>query len=373
MSSDGADSDAGGRRYGMDRRQTSGPGRRREPLIGIGREEQRVQFATRAFFLVIYLAYFNFGGVLRADLSLALINLVAVVYAVLQVASWLHATRARISPWRWRAAMWVDLVMVGIAVFVDQNPVTPAFLVFLMVIFGNGMRYGVRVFTEAVVGTIAVGLVDVVLRFEAFRAALSPAHGLFLLVFVVVMIYARVLMGRVEASRLRAERAMHRDPLTGLLNRRGFEIEAERILADPTCGARCTLLFADLDGFKAVNDDLGHPAGDQVLRRVAAILSETARADDICGRYGGDEFVLLCPGISRHDGLRIGERLRAAVVQWADAEGCRLSLSIGIGEAPAHGVSIEQLMARVDAAMYAGRREHGRGSIRVIAADGASA
>jgi diguanylate cyclase (GGDEF)-like protein len=215
--------------------------------------------------------------------------------------------------------------------------------------------------------------VDLALRFEAFRAALSPAHGLFLLVFVVVMIYARVLMGRVEASRLHAERAMHRDPLTGLLNRRGFELEAERILTDPACGSRCTLLFADLDGFKSVNDDLGHAAGDQVLRRVAAILTDTARTDDICGRYGGDEFVLLCPGISRHDGVRIGERLRDAVVQWANTEGCRLSLSIGIGEAPEHGVSVEQLMARVDAAMYAGRREDGRGSIRVIATDGAPA
>jgi diguanylate cyclase (GGDEF)-like protein len=84
-----------------------------------------------------------------------------------------------------------------------------------------------------------------------------------------------------------AERAAETDPLTGLLNRRGLARAFARRLPD------AALLFLDLDGFKAVNDRLGHPAGDRLLVTVAARLRSALGPDDILGRWGGDEFLLI--------------------------------------------------------------------------------
>ncbi len=108
------------------------------------------------------------------------------------------------------------------------------------------------------------------------------------------------------------------DPLTGLLNRAGFAVEAGRARRTALRhGEPVTLAMVDLDGFKVVNDRLGHPAGDRLLCELAAVWTTSLRPSDVIGRFGGDEFVLLLPGLDEAGARGVLERLESAhPVRW---------------------------------------------------------
>lgn len=154
-----------------------------------------------------------------------------------------------------------------------------------------------------------------------------------------------------------AERAAGRDALTGLPNRRDFDAHAARTLADHAdAGRPLALLFVDLDGFKKVNDRLGHAVGDRLLRIVGARLSHGVRAGDFVCRHGGDEFLCLLPDVGSADRARaIAQKLACAV-----SAPCRLGprtvvavrASIGVATYPHDGRSVRTLLRRADAAMY---------------------
>lgn len=155
------------------------------------------------------------------------------------------------------------------------------------------------------------------------------------------------------------ERAVITDELTGLLNRRGFEAELGHALAlARRYGEPGVLVYVDLDGFKLVNDTYGHPAGDEVLRRVARLLSGAVRTTDFVGRLGGDEFAVLLVRTSWTGALT---RLRAirrlldpAVI---DIGGRTIAVRASLG-VQTYGSDDEgvQLMGRADRAMYAAKR-----------------
>lgn len=135
------------------------------------------------------------------------------------------------------------------------------------------------------------------------------------------------------AGLIRARGAMHAlaltDPLTGLLNRRGIEEEAGRMLC--AGAAELSIVYLDLDGFKGVNDCLGHAEGDRALQAMAGILLETFRAADAVGRIGGDEFVIVvAPG---SDAKVAARRLELRLEAWRHPdERYRLRASIGVGQ-----------------------------------------
>jgi len=144
------------------------------------------------------------------------------------------------------------------------------------------------------------------------------------------------------------------DPLTGLSNHRTVMQELDRLLA-PT-GARCAVLMLDLNEFKACNDTYGHLAGDAVLQHVSAILRESCRQDDIAGRVGGDEFMLVLPRAGALLAETIGKRIRLAVCDrpYCAPDGTEIQLSVSIGGAiaPDDARTRQQLIAAADAAMY---------------------
>ena len=335
-------------------------------LRAITWEEQRIQFMTRYLFWVLGMVYFNLGTTVTrsADFLLA-INLLFSAYFVLTSVHWWKARRARFSSLRWRLAMWTDLVCTAFAVLADASFATPAYAVFLVVILGNGMRYGLRPFGEAALGSFLLVLLVQFLRVDDVLSPLSVTSLFFLLFGGIVVLYAYSLMARIERQREVLSQQSGLDPLTGLLNRRGLEERATRLFSDVvTHGQTLSVLFVDLDQFKLINDQRGHHVGDTVLRKVAGLINASIRDSDVAARYGGDEFVLIMPGATRAQARQAGVRLQAAMDSWARQGDMQTSLSIGVAEAPTHGQTLEALLQRVDSAMYLNKQAGQRGGIR---------
>lgn len=170
-----------------------------------------------------------------------------------------------------------------------------------------------------------------------------------------------VLIARVQAvlaRRAAYERMSRFDSLTQLLNRptleREIDRELQRMLRYPGVS---TLVFVDIDGFKRVNDELGHAAGDRVLVQLSDVLRANTRSVDIAGRYGGEEFVLFLPETPEAKAIYVVERMQQHFRTPTEATGGRImTFSAGISEAPRDGENFETLCLRADAAMYAAKR-----------------
>lgn len=172
-----------------------------------------------------------------------------------------------------------------------------------------------------------------------------------------------VVGGLVSALRTRIERliatlseAARTDALTGLRNRRGFqellEVELER---SRRSGRSLTILLADIDHFKSVNDRLGHLAGDDALVRVAGAFERAKRLIDASARIGGEEFALIAPECDEAGAYSLAERLRTEVRNAFLTEPAPLTVSVGVGVYPTHGVSAEGLLHAADEALYAAK------------------
>jgi len=150
------------------------------------------------------------------------------------------------------------------------------------------------------------------------------------------------------------------DSLTGLANRRSFEetLRAEVARAS-RYGDSMSVVLADLDDFKRVNDRYGHPAGDVVLKTFAATLRRTVRESDTAGRWGGEEFALVLPSTDSDGALRLAERARAALaaesIELPDGSSIGVSASFGVASFPDWDEPGE-LLAAADSALYEAKR-----------------
>ena len=142
------------------------------------------------------------------------------------------------------------------------------------------------------------------------------------------------------------------DDLTQLFNSRHLNqcLESEIRRAKRT-KEPLTLIFLDLDGFKQINDNYGHPQGSKSLIEIAKIIKSASREMDIVGRYGGDEFVLILPATDTEGAIHVGERIRNRIETYTHKE-IRLTASIGIASYPRHATSKEALIRLADQAMY---------------------
>lgn len=150
------------------------------------------------------------------------------------------------------------------------------------------------------------------------------------------------------------------DPLTGLPNRRGFVARAlPAMAAARRNGNSCSVMMIDLDRFKAINDNFGHPAGDAVLRGVAVAIGQAVRGSDVAGRLGGEEFALLMPdGLA--DAALVADRLRAVVasdVAHPAGAGNPVTFSAGVAALDPAGdaAALEAALAAADRALYAAK------------------
>ncbi len=179
----------------------------------------------------------------------------------------------------------------------------------------------------------------------------------------------RMLSERVEGliSELRANAST--DPLTGLANRRGLATAYARELAQhQRTGRPFSLLVADLDRFKQINDALGHKAGDRALVEVSELLLAQVRAVDTAARIGGDEFALLLSDADDVHAAGVAERLDAAVHAHATREGWPGTISIGISVSNTDGVSLDDLLRHADSRLYLAKRRSVRDRAELDAA-----
>jgi diguanylate cyclase (GGDEF)-like protein/putative nucleotidyltransferase with HDIG domain len=147
--------------------------------------------------------------------------------------------------------------------------------------------------------------------------------------------------------------AARTDPLTGMLNRRALEELFDAELERSRRGARpLSVIVGDLDGFKAVNDGLGHQAGDQALCKLAEELGRWKRRIDMAARVGGEEFALLLPETDERGAFLVAERLRRATQRTFADEHVPLTISFGVASYPDHGADAELLMRAADQALY---------------------
>jgi diguanylate cyclase (GGDEF)-like protein len=158
----------------------------------------------------------------------------------------------------------------------------------------------------------------------------------------------------------RLSRQAQTDGLTGLANRRllaeRLEDELDRATRN---GTSVSLVMADIDNFKQINDSLGHQAGDEVLRAFAAALDRSVRETDLAARYGGEEFVVVLPGARLVNAVRAAEQMRktASELEVPDRNGevARFTVSFGVAEFPTYA-NAESLIAAADAALYQAKR-----------------
>jgi diguanylate cyclase (GGDEF)-like protein len=193
----------------------------------------------------------------------------------------------------------------------------------------------------------------------------SPLIVTLALLAVVSVIAGALLHGELEQRDLAVL-----DPLTGLLNRaslesRGAEIEQQALLT----GAAVSLVVCDIDRFKEVNDVHGHERGDAVLRDVALEMRRSLRSFELIYRIGGEEFLVLLPGVGLKEAVEVAERVRAAVAT-ARPGGLEVTVSAGVAAAAGEAVRYEALFGAADEALLSAKRD---GRNQVQAADGAVA
>jgi diguanylate cyclase (GGDEF)-like protein len=161
-----------------------------------------------------------------------------------------------------------------------------------------------------------------------------------------------------------AEQRADRDPLTGVYHHRYLKTRLEEeVKRAARTGATFAVLMLDIDRFKLVNDNFGHPAGDEALRVLTAVLIATCRESDVVGRYGGDEFLTILNDTDEAHALTVADRIRHDLaVAVLEFEGARIPLtaSIGVAEYPRDGRTASDLIATADAALYQSKRSADR-------------
>lgn len=203
---------------------------------------------------------------------------------------------------------------------------------------------------------------------EAFRA-----NSTWMVIFTIeLVLYALgtvfIVFMMVSDRTVRAHKAAaSMDPLTGLLNRRGFSEATSRMIdREARAGRPVTVMILDIDHFKSINDRFGHPAGDEILKLFATVVVANLRISDLVGRIGGEEFAAMLP-CSIEEALMAAERVRESfqdsgiVVDNAPVD---TTVSIGVSSGPAH-TELEVLLASADTALYQAKRS---GRNRVAAA-----
>ena len=177
-----------------------------------------------------------------------------------------------------------------------------------------------------------------------------------------------LLMEELRVLFIRAEKEALTDPLTNLFNYRYFMQQLSREISRARRhNSRFSLIMIDIDHFKIYNDTFGHQAGDLILRRLARLLMKNTRTSDIVSRYGGEEFIIICPELNKQEAVRMAEKLRQIIEdnQFPNAQKLpfgKMTISLGVATFPEDGENSYRLIRNVDRALYQAK-EKGRNRV----------
>ena len=219
---------------------------------------------------------------------------------------------------------------------------------------------------EAGYDYVAMMRVDQLVTFFLFFRILQSILELYVLFAMNSMMLEEDL--RVATAQI--ERLAQTDDLTGALNRRGLDVlGAEALRKCRGQGQPAAVIMLDLDWFKQVNDSLGHAAGDELLRSVAALCSRSLRADDVFARYGGEEFVVVAPFTDVDEAERLAQRMRQAIETARFPATDEAPVTASFGVASSASSPLRALIEAADVALYAAK-EAGRNRVVVAGAEG---
>jgi diguanylate cyclase (GGDEF)-like protein len=278
-------------------------------------------------------------------------NIAAICGIALGIGFILLGERGRLPAWAFPAACYAATILISFAVYYSDRADSPySFFYVLIGMFAAYFLTAIQLLLQVVALAIAYPV-----AIHAVGGGSQSADRWLLTVWTVIVVgaFIAILSHRMSGLIGRLSDAARRDPLTGLLNRRGFkdvfDLELER---SRRSGRPCALLIGDLDHFKRVNDLLGHPAGDERLKRFGNLLDTGKRRIDAVARMGGEEFALLLPETDEHGGYVIAERLRHKVRDAFSTDQVALTVSFGVAAYPNHGGSGDQLLQAADQALY---------------------
>ena len=287
---------------------------------------------------------------------------------------WLVALRVGSDELRRNAVIVLDEAIFAVALWYCGGELAALLWMPIFMTVGNGLRYGARLANiSASVACVFVATAFVMSPF--WRAIPGVAVGIVLAVFI-VPVYAVSLNLKLQRSQREAERrtaelevANRTDALTGLSNRLDFSRAMQRLLEDSReFGTRGALFYIDLDGFKAINDNAGHGAGDQVLKDVAQQLRASVRANDVVARLGGDEFAIVARGpASACEAELLGAKVQMAIaeIRVRQFPDLRVGATIGACLIPDPVLrDTETVVGATDELMLSAKRSK-KGSVRV--------
>ncbi len=229
----------------------------------------------------------------------------------------------------------------------------------------TGARVGWRVLAVP----LACNIASLLVLGSGYSEAMNPTAA-WLAIGCVLAALCRTAITFQEVRAFNEVRAEARtDELTGLPNRRALYESISAALATSAPDRPTALLLMDLDGFKEVNDSLGHHAGDHLLRQIGPRLVPVLRGGDLLARLGGDEFAVLLPDTGLDEAAALAARLRHLVMEPMSVEGIRLhvGVSIGVAGAPVPAATVEELLRCADVAMYEAKA--GRTGVQVYVPD----
>jgi len=320
---------------------------------------------------LLYVFFFDASGKLTADqhhvLYLALFIFLASVGIFTLIVIW-----PQVSPTRRILGMLFDFGITSYFMYVMEDNGILFFPVYLWVTIGNGLRYGTHYLYTAMV--ISIASFAVVLGSSAYwRGQWGFSIGL-LIGLVALPLYFSSLLKQLNKQHdelkklyeLTAKHATH-DSLTGLPNRKHFHDHlAEAITSAKRDKRIFAILYLDLDGFKDINDALGHAVGDQLIENTARRLEQCVRKKDMVARVGGDEFVVLLRDIDSIDVSRVAEKIIKILSDpfTITTDPLYITTSIGVASFPQDGEDANALIHNADSAMYETKRS-GKNGYRI--------
>lgn len=259
-----------------------------------------------------------------------------------------------------------DVVVTTIFLLFSREKFASFLFIYPWISIGHGFRFGEQYLFVASLFT-SFGML-ILFKVSPYWSSMAPSGLDIGLIFILVASYTGYLLRDLSTIKEKLKQLATRDPLTGLVNRRIIEDQLPQMVANHRAeNLAMGMIYFDLDGFKPVNDNLGHDCGDQLLQQVASLVKKSVRNGDIVARVGGDEFVVVLNDISTEKDLALrGREILSKIESIKHLNGQMIDISASLGcllisaKTPKELSSSQKLIREADRLMYASKKS-GRG------------